>query len=234
MSLYLSFFSYDQCCALAKVIRSITRKDTEAVLGKNRKQAQPIQRTAKAKAHKDLVNELVHVFVDDQNLFWGIVNTNYGPDFRMDFGSLLMLAARNSGGKARGVRTAYIAGVVPDDDSFWKTAKSQGFEVLRGFLGADRRSKQDDAYLISEMVATLYESEGPSTIVLVAGDADYGPALKKAVEKGWRVEVVAEATSTCVSSALEEWTHEFRTIKAVDFEKERDPEQHWRGPRKLD
>ena len=79
-------------------------------------------------------------------------------------------------GQARPVRTAYIAGVVPDDDYFWEVAKSQGFEVKRGYLGTNNRSKQDDAYLISEIVSTIYEKQGPSTIVLgCGGDADYMP-----------------------------------------------------------
>lgn len=187
----------------------------------NRKKFIPNQRTPKANSHKDLANELVHVFVDDQNLFWGIVNETYGPDFRLDFGSLLMVSARKSDGTPRGVATAYIAGVIPDNDSFWRTAESQGFRVLRGFLGQGRRSKQDDAFLITEMVSTIYEQDGPSTIVLVAGDADYGPALKKVVEKGWRVEVVFEVSSTGVSTALEQYTHEFRAVKAIDFEHQR-------------
>jgi hypothetical protein len=55
----------------------------------------------------------------------------------------------------------------PDDDYFWKVAQAQGFEVKRGYLGTNNRSKQDDAYLISEIVSTIYEKPGPSTIVLV-------------------------------------------------------------------
>ena len=186
-----------------------------------RKKFTPVKRTAKAPQHDDLVNDLVHVFVDDQNLFWGIVNESYGPDFRLDFGGLLMVAARRSNGLSRGVKTAYIAGVIPDDDSFWRTAVSQGFNVLRGFLGKGGRSKQDDAHLIVKMVSTLYKEKGPSTIVLVAGDADYGPALQEVVEQGWRVEVVYEVTSTGVSVALERYTHEFRAVKACDFEHQR-------------
>lgn len=101
---------------------------------------------------------------------------------------LTLRAAPAPGGTARGVKSAYIAGVIPDDDSFWEIAKSRGFTVRRGFLGSNSRSKQDDAYLITDMTSTLYEEEGPSTIVLVAGDADYVPPLRKAVERRWRTE----------------------------------------------
>ena len=168
-------------------------------------------RTGRAKDHEELVNDRVHVFVDDQNLFWGIVNdASYGPGFRIDFGKLLIEAAKASDGHTRGVLSAYIAGVIPDDDSFWEAVKSQGFEVLRGFLGSKNRSKQDDAHLITELARTLYEKEGPSTIVLVAGDADYGPPLELALKKGWRIEVAFIAKG--VSSALEPFTHEFRIM----------------------
>jgi len=183
----------------------------------NRNNSSIKNRNPKAKPHQTLVDDKVHVFVDDQNLFWNIVNNTDNLDFRIDFGKLLFLAARKSDGTSRGVFTAYIAGVIPDDDSFWETAKNKGFEVLRGYLGQGNRSKQDDAFLITEMVATLYEKTGPSTIVLVAGDADYGPPLKKAIEKGWRVEVVFAASSRGISAALEPYVHEFRAIKTIDF-----------------
>lgn len=147
------------------------------------------QRAARAPDHQPLADEGVHVFVDDQNLFWGITNDVYGKGYRMDFGRLLLETAKGPQGHARPVRKAYIAGVIPDDDYFWQVAQNQGFEVKRGFLGTNNRSKQDDAYLISEIVSTIYEKPGPSTLVLVAGDADYKPPLEKVIAKGWRVEV---------------------------------------------
>ena len=146
-------------------------------------------RQGTAPPHQPLVNDLVHIFVDDQNLFWGIVNDQRGISFRIDFGQLLIEVCKNQQGVSRGVRSAYIAGVIPDDDTFWQIAENQGFTVRRGFLGSNSRSKQDDAYLITDMTATLYEQDGPSTIVLVAGDADYVPPLTKSLEKGWRNEV---------------------------------------------
>jgi hypothetical protein len=97
------------------------------------------ERTARAPAHGDLADPGVHVFVDDQNLFWGITNDVYGKDYRLDFGRLLLETARGPDGKPRPVKTAYIAGVVPDDDYFWQVARNQGFEVKRGYLGTNHR-----------------------------------------------------------------------------------------------
>jgi hypothetical protein len=66
-------------------------------------------RQGAAPAHQPLVNNLVHVFVDDQNLFWGIVNDRQGILYRIDFGQLLIEVSRNQQGDARGVKSAYIA-----------------------------------------------------------------------------------------------------------------------------
>ena len=175
---------------------------------------------ATAEPHSPDVNEKVHIFVDDQNLFYGIVNNEKNPEYRIDFGDLMRVAAQSSNtNSARPVSSAYIAGVIPDDDTFWAAAKAKGFTVHRGFLSANGRSKQDDAYLITSILTTLYEEEGPSTIILVAGDADYVPPLIKCVEKGWRVEVAFTNEYGEVSSRLGPVCHEFRSFSSVDIQR---------------
>jgi uncharacterized LabA/DUF88 family protein len=169
-----------------------------------------------APAHGELANNFVHIFVDDQNLFWGIVNDEKAITYRIDFGKLMLAACRDTNGKARGVKTAYIAGIIPDDDSFWEVAKKKGWEVKRGYLGHSNRSKQDDAYLITEITATLYEKDGPSTVVVVAGDADYVPPLEKALKKGWRAEIAFIGRG--ISNALVPVAHEFRKINPAEIE----------------
>lgn len=192
-------------------------------MSKNGKKAKKVPeafiRAGSAKPHGTLANESVHVFVDDQNLFWGVLNSGQGGSYRIDFGRLLSAASKGQDGKVRYVRSAYIAGVIPEDDSFWKIAESQGFVVRRGYLsnsGGQTRSKQDDAFLITEITSTLYEQEAPSTIVLVAGDADYVPPLIRANEKGWRVEVAF--IDRGLSSALDPVCHLFRTINASSIQ----------------
>ena len=174
-------------------------------------------RIARAPAHEKLVDSGVHVFVDDQNLFWGITNDKYGKGYRLDFGRLLLEFVKGDDGRARPVQSAYIAGVIPDDDYFWKVASNQGFEVRKGYLGTNNRSKQDDAYLITDIVSTIYEKPGPSTIVLVAGDADYVPPLQKVLAKGWRSEIAFIGHSISVS--LEPVAHCFRELSPTAIQK---------------
>ena len=186
---------------------------------KAKKDPQPFIRPGSAKPHGELVDEFVHIFVDDQNLFWGALNSGQSRSYRVDFGRLLTTASKDANGKARYVKSAYIAGVIPDDDSFWKIAENQGFTVRRGYLsgsGGQTRSKQDDAYLITEITSSLYEQKGPSTVVLVAGDADYVPPLIRANEKGWRIEVAF--IDRGLSSALDPVSHLFRTINVSSIQ----------------
>lgn len=178
-------------------------------------------RSGAAPTHPPLANNFVHVFVDDQNLFIGL-SSAYGRSYNIDFGKLLMEAARDSEGNPRPVRTAFIAGIIPDNDDFWREVERLGFTVRRGFLDEHDHSKQDDAYVVSALTAVLYEEEGPSTIVLVAGDADYVPPLERAIGKGWRVEV-AFTFPESISPALLPVVHEFRKLdsRKIREEKER-------------
>lgn len=183
---------------------------------KKHKVSKETYRTGRAKPHAELANSLVHIFVDDQNLFYGITNAEGSRRFRIDFGRLLIEVSRDTHGNSRAIGSAYIAGVIPDDDSFWKVAEARGFTVRRGYLGTGNRSKQDDAFLISEIVETVCTQPGPSTVVLVAGDADYVPPLIKAQDRGWRNEVAFIGRGLSIS--LEAYVHEFRTMSPSSFE----------------
>ncbi|MEK9968849.1 MAG: NYN domain-containing protein [Ferrovibrio sp.] len=176
----------------------------------SKKQGGITLRVGRAQAHQPLANNSVHIFVDDQNLFYGIRNVQQDRSYRLDFGLLSLELAKDMNGVARPIASAYIAGVIPDDDSFWKVAESKGFTVRRGYLGSGNRSKQDDAYLISDLVETVCTQAGPSTVVLVAGDADYVPPLIKSQDRGWRNEVAF--IDRGVSITLEGYVHQFRTL----------------------
>jgi uncharacterized LabA/DUF88 family protein len=183
---------------------------------RQRIQSRETVRIGKAPPHGPLANPFVDLFVDDQNLFYSIVNNELGRSFRVDFGRLLLEVCKNTENASRPIRNAYIAGVIPDDDSFWQIARNRGFIVRRGYVGKGGRSKQDDAHLITDLMTTLYEQPGPATVILVAGDADYVPPLMRVVEKGWRTEVAFIGRGVSVS--LEPYVHEFRTLTAQSFQ----------------
>ena len=172
-----------------------------------------------ARLHQHLVNDDVHVFVDDQSLYFEITDNEGDQSYRIEFVDLLRVAAISlKTNLSRSVESAYIAYVVPDDDSFWETAKTNGFQVHRGYLGAGGRSKQDDAYLITFIMKTLYQKSGPSTIVLVAGDADYHPPFEQCLEKGWCIEIAFIKHSSLISQNLTSVCHEFREFSSSEIE----------------
>jgi uncharacterized LabA/DUF88 family protein len=70
---------------------------------------------------------------------------------------------------------------------------------------------------MSEIVSTIYEKPGPSTIVLVAGDADYMPPLLKVLAKGWRSEIAFIGHS--VSISLEPVAHVFRELDPTGLQR---------------
>ena len=139
--------------------------------------------------HAALVNNLVHIFVDDQNIWIEAGKKSPWSDYRIDFGELLNIVSQDENKKMRPVRQAMIAGTIPPDDSFWDVARDQGFTVKLGYRGFHGKSKQDDHHITADIVETVCEQPGPSTIVLVAGDGDYGPALEKVLARGWCIEV---------------------------------------------
>lgn len=162
-----------------------------------------------AVAHANLIDPGVYIFVDDQNLWIGAKEGT----FRIDFGELMVVAARDEKGVGRGVRKAVISGTIPPEDSFWQIARDQGFEVRLGYRGFGGRSKQDDTHLVADLVEVVCTAGGPATVVLVAGDGDYGPALQKALSRGWRVEVLFVERD--FSHALNQYAHLVRFIRRV-------------------
>jgi uncharacterized LabA/DUF88 family protein len=171
-----------------------------------------------APEHGNLVNNLLFVFVDDQNIWIEAGKKSPWAGYRVDFGELLNVVSKDEKKKMRPVRQAFIAGTIPPEDSFWDSARNQGFTVRLGYRGYGGKSKQDDHHITADMVETVCEQPGPSTIVLVAGDGDYGPGLDKALARGWRVEVCyVEGT---LSPALESRAHRLVKLHPGDIQRQ--------------
>jgi uncharacterized LabA/DUF88 family protein len=166
--------------------------------------------------HAALINNMVHVFVDDQNIWIEAGKKSPWADYRIDFGELLNVVSKDEKGKMRPVRQAMIAGTIPPEDSFWEVVRNQGFSVKLGYRGFGGKSKQDDHHITADLVETVCEEPGPSTIVLVAGDGDYGPALDKALARGWRIEVCYVEGS--LSPAVQERAHRLVKLHPADIE----------------
>ena len=80
----------------------------------------------------------------------------------------------------------------PPNDSIWKFAEKAGFKLVLEDRNVANKEKKIDTGIVSAMVKDAYKnmSQAKDTIVLVAGDADFVPAVRDFVEDSFRVEVV--------------------------------------------
>lgn len=117
-----------------------------------------------------------------------------------DFGKLLSFA----GGDSSQIKRAKLFGSKPPlNDSLWKAAESQGFEVItedRNYY--TNKEKKIDSGICTAIMEDSYEmmKPGEDEVILVAGDRDYVPTIESLKRRGI-------AFSICF------WDHAAREIK---------------------
>ena len=143
----------------------------------------------------------VYVFVDNSNLFiegkkavadreglgtWKAQRAYRElNEMRLDYGALIdgILRGRRLG------KPPFIVGTKPPtSDSLWQSWREQGMSVEVLDRNCINKEKGVDATLIVEAMEVLYTKE-EGVIVLVAGDGDFKPLLRKIIGRGWRTEV---------------------------------------------
>jgi len=77
----------------------------------------------------------------------------------------------------------------PPNDSVWQRIRDDGFDVKVFDRNIRNKEKGVDMEMGMDIVERLHTVQSPRTIVIVAGDADYVPAVSRAQSKGWKVEV---------------------------------------------
>ena len=112
---------------------------------------------------------------------------DYG--WKLDFGRLLQFA----GGELKDIGRAVLYGSKPPpNDSLWKAAEQQGFEVVvhdrSKFSG---KEKKVDTNIATDITADSFElmDSQKDEITLVAGDVDYVPTVDRLRSRGFRFEV---------------------------------------------
>ncbi len=145
----------------------------------------------------------LHLFIDNSNVFiegQRVARETFNYDdqlvlrFRVSYGGLLDLIQAG-----RPLMEAVLVGSrPPPNDALWNRLKTLGIEPRifdRSFYTG--REKRVDAELTNAIRDTLEENPQPGTIALVAGDADYVPALERCVKRKWAVELYfwAQASS---------------------------------------
>lgn len=123
------------------------------------------------------------------NVWSAQTNRICDTDWRLDFGRLFQFA----GGERADVKRAVLFGSrPPPNDSVWDAAKRKGFEVVVYDRNVKNREKKIDTDIVATMMEDSYEllDVKNDEMTLVAGDADYVPAIEKLKKRGISVHVV--------------------------------------------
>jgi uncharacterized LabA/DUF88 family protein len=106
--------------------------------------------------------------------------------WRFDFGRLYEFAG---GGD---VKSAFLYGSRPPaNDSLWKIAKAEGFEVVVFDRDVQNKEKKIDTRIAADMIEHSFTlaKQGEDEFTLVAGDTDFVPVIEKVRARGFRVDV---------------------------------------------
>ncbi|CAG8782839.1 779_t:CDS:2, partial [Dentiscutata erythropus] len=170
-------------------------------IGPARRIIQLIKKISRTPLMDRLPTNLVHVFIDNSNIwiegkytvgnlerlgtFDFDRNSYYFKQLQIDHGRLLttVQCERKLGG------APFLVGSrPPPNDSLWARIRDQGFEV--NIFDRDVRShreKEVDTELVISATETI-TSNDPGVLVLIADDRDYRPLVKRALKHNWTVE----------------------------------------------
>jgi uncharacterized LabA/DUF88 family protein len=108
-------------------------------------------------------------------------------DYRIDFGKLYILLA--------GSETPKVAELFgsrpPENDSIWDTARRVGFTVRLTDRNYANKEKKVDTGIVARMMKDAYKTcnKDEDTIILVAGDKDFVPAVEELLNDGFKVKI---------------------------------------------
>ena len=144
------------------------------------------------------------------------------PRLRLDMGRLAEQVRGN-----RPIIDAQLYGSEPPEiDTIWQLATKRGWEVNRFKRNLiSGKEKQLDTSIVADITELVCHSEVrklkfekyQNVIVLVAGDSDFIPAIRKVIAQNgwWRIEVWGLAQS--MSNAIKQLSKEFPSIVQINY-----------------
>lgn len=130
---------------------------------------------------------------------------DFDREYRLDFGKLIEITC---GFYADLGKLKFYGSEPPPTDSVWKAAKQHGFENKIFQRSKYNKEKMVDTQLTVDLMKDIYTTLKPDTdrIIIVAGDADFVPAIQAAREKGFYVKVAFwEQASRAIKEAASEF-----------------------------
>lgn len=134
-----------------------------------------------------------NVFIEGQRVLaarntGGRLSPALDKNYRLDFGKLIEIVC---GFNADLGKLMFYGSEPPPTDSVWRAAKQYGFQNKIFQRSKHNKEKMVDTQLTVDLMKDIYTELDPSTdcIVIVAGDADYVPAILAARDRGFHVKV---------------------------------------------
>ena len=136
------------------------------------------------------------------NIYEAMQNRIIDYDYSLNFGRLHEFIAGNDESKI--ARAVLFGSRPPPNDGIWTFAKRAGFELILEDRNIANKEKKIDTGIVAAMTRDAYKKADlvNDTMVLVAGDGDFVPAVRQLVEDGYKVEVVF-------------WDHASKELKAA-------------------
>ena len=162
-----------------------------------------------------------NLYLDNSNVFiegQRVYAARHDPDkrlsktldkeYRLDFGKLVEITC---GFHSDLGKLMFYGSEPPPTDSVWRAAKQHGFQNKIFQRSKYNKEKMVDTQLTVDVMKDIYTALDPTTdrIIIVAGDADYVPAILAARERGFHVRV---AFWQHASSAIKKAASEFQPL----------------------
>lgn len=150
---------------------------------------------------------MLYIYVDNSNIFiegkrasavkkgfaydiyQAIEKGIFDPAYRIDFGKLHKFVSGNGGTNI--ARAKLFGSRPPENDSLWKMADQAGFETVIYDRNIQNKEKKVDISIVTEILKDAYTlaDKEKDTLILVAGDGDFVPAITTLVQSGYNVKV---------------------------------------------
>ncbi|CAI2180251.1 13262_t:CDS:2 [Funneliformis geosporum] len=126
-------------------------------------------------------SEFVYVFIENSNTFMKEADER---QVQFDYGKLVKTVLN---GRPMGADPVIVGSRPLPNDTLWAKLESDGFNVTI----KDRKFKGNEVVIemLIYIMNTIHVHNIPGTMILIARDGDYGPAIKRTLKKGWINEI---------------------------------------------
>ena len=138
---------------------------------------------------------------------------------RIDYGG--RLRPDNLAGKNRVVKEATLYGSVPPPvDTFWEKVRTYKW-VVKTYerSSVTHKEKEVDTELVADVTEVVCKTpvHERGTIIIISGDRDMRPAVEKALENGFEVQMYIWKNATSLKGSLDEYKKEYSGCVSYTF-----------------